>query len=165
MHSTWKKYYWKPFLHAAGWCSNSFSLFENALPSVFVRLCCPRPGPQEQSGWFTHVFVDEAAQGMEPEALIPLTLARPDATGIAQVLGGKMFFLQFTCNKPADVVFCLLTEFVERAWIWFDCSVLAPVQLWFSRRRLRRVLLRKALSWKSVVKDQQRLPNLNCGRL
>ena len=81
----------------------------------FVRLCCPRPGLQEQSGWFTHVFVDEAAQGMEPEALIPLTLARPDATGIAQVLGGKMVFLQFARNKPADVVFCLLTEFVERA--------------------------------------------------
>lgn len=36
--------------------------------------------------------MDEAAQSLEPEALIPLALARPDATGNANVLGGKVGF-------------------------------------------------------------------------
>ena len=35
---------------------------------------------QEKPGWFSHVFVDEAAQSMEPETLIPLTVAKAQAS-------------------------------------------------------------------------------------
>jgi len=42
-----------------------------------------------QSGWFSHVFVDEAAEALEPEALMALCSLRPKANGSAlAVLAG-----------------------------------------------------------------------------
>ena len=57
---------------------------EEELKSFEVVVCtCTCAGYVASSttgpGWFTHVIVDEAAQALEPEVAIPLTVAEPGA--------------------------------------------------------------------------------------
>jgi len=62
--------------------------------------------------WFTHVFVDEAAQAMEPEVLVPLTLRRPYGRVF---LVGDFKQLGPVIRSPIAIEFGLSVPLMERA--------------------------------------------------
>lgn len=63
------------------------------------------------SGWFTHVFVDEAAQAVEPEALIPVSVLEP---GGLLVLAGDFRQLGPIIRSPVAVHYGLDVSLLER---------------------------------------------------
>eukprot|EP00439_Symbiodinium_sp_Y106_P049697 s292_g6.t1 len=66
---------------------------------------------QGQGGWFTHVFVDEAAQSVEAEALVPITL-RTDRATIC--LAGDFKQLGPVIRSPVAIDYGLQTSLMER---------------------------------------------------
>mmetsp|Transcript_24939 Transcript_24939/g.46077 ORF Transcript_24939/g.46077 Transcript_24939/m.46077 type:complete len:840 (-) Transcript_24939:145-2664(-) len=67
--------------------------------------------PEEQKPWFTHVFIDEAAQAMEAEALVPVTLL---AKGGCLCLAGDFKQLGPVIRSPVAIEFGLQTSLMER---------------------------------------------------
>lgn len=67
--------------------------------------------PKDQPGWFSHVFVDEAAQSIEAEALIPLTLAQPKAL---LCLAGDFKQLGPVIRSPVAIDYGLQVSLMER---------------------------------------------------
>ena len=62
-------------------------------------------------GWFTHVFVDEAAQALEPEVLIPVSTAEP---GALVVLAGDFKQLGPIIRSPEAARLGLDTPLLDR---------------------------------------------------
>ncbi|CAE8633933.1 unnamed protein product [Polarella glacialis] len=62
-------------------------------------------------GWFTHLFIDEAAQALEPEAFIPVTVLEP---GGLLVLAGDHHQLGPVVRSPVAVKYGLDVSLMER---------------------------------------------------
>jgi len=67
--------------------------------------------PGRERGWFTHAFVDEAAQGIEAEALIPATLL---AEGGKACFAGDFKQLGPVIRSPVAIEYGLQTSLMER---------------------------------------------------
>ena len=86
----------------------------------------------------------------------------------------RCFFALYAQQTGRCIFFGLLAEFVECAWIRFDCSVLAPVQpegdcegFFWEKRCHERVWWKTVKGCQTyIVEDcNQRLPTLHGGRL
>ena len=135
---------------------------ENAFPSVFVRLCCPRPGATGTERVVHPRLRWWSGTGYGARSIDSLDVGKTRCHWNCTSFGKKDVFSHCTRNRPADVFFWSIGRICRMCLnsIWLQRT--SAGSTW---RRLRRVLLRKALSWKSVMKDRQRLPNLHCGRL
>ncbi|CAE6942673.1 mov10b.1 [Symbiodinium natans] len=67
---------------------------------------------QGQKGWFTHIFVDEAAQSVEAEALVPITLRKGPQTMVC--LAGDFKQLGPVIRSPVAIEYGLQTSLMER---------------------------------------------------
>lgn len=84
----------------------SFDLIVSTCTSAgYLASQCTLPG------WFTHVFVDEAAQALEPEVLIPISTAEP---GALIVLAGDFKQLGPVIRSPEAAALGLDTSLLER---------------------------------------------------